>query len=128
MQDLTSCERFVRRLGGEPVDRTPNFDILMTYAAHYVGASLSRCYQDYRILALANLDVQEAFDLDSVQVLSDPVAVKLQGSTNEVRSAVLDCQVKGGDRYFSAAGCEIPEGTPEENLRAQGETLSEIAP
>ncbi len=72
--------------------------------------------------------MQEAFDLDSVQVLSDPVAVMLRGATNEVRSAVLDCQVKGGDRYFSAAGCEIPDGTPEGNLRVQAEALSEIAP
>jgi len=95
VQELTSYERFVRRLGGEPVDRTPNFNIMITYAAHYIGAPLSRCCQDYRVLAQANLAVQEAFDLDILQVISDPVAVMLQGSTDEVRSAVLDCQEKG---------------------------------
>ena len=95
MQELTSYERFVRRLGGEPVDRTPNFDIMITYAAHFVGEPLSCCCQDYRVLAQANLAVQEVFDLDILQVLSDPVAVKLQGSTNEVRRAVLDCKEKG---------------------------------
>ena len=53
----------------------------------------------------------------------DPVAVMLQGTPEDVRSAVLDCQEKGGERYFNAAGCEIPDGTPEENLRAQAEVL-----
>lgn len=72
MLELTSYERFVRRLGGEPVDRTPNFNIMMTYAAHFIGEPLSRYYQDYRVLAEANLAVQEAFDLDILQVISDP--------------------------------------------------------
>lgn len=72
MQELTSYERFVRRLGGGPVDRTPNFDIMMTYAAHYIGEPLSRYYQDFRVLAEANLAVQEAFELDILQVISDP--------------------------------------------------------
>ena len=72
MLELTSYERFVRRLGGEPVDRTPNFDILMTYAAHFIGEPLSRYYQDYRVLADANLAVQPAFELDILQVISDP--------------------------------------------------------
>ena len=62
----------MRRLGGEPVDRTPNFDIMMTFAAHYIGQPLSRYYLDHRVLAEANLAVQEEFDLDIVQVISDP--------------------------------------------------------
>ena len=72
MQELTSYERFVRRLSGEPVDRTPNFDIMMTFAAHFIGQPLSRYYQDYQVLAEANLAVQEAFNLDILQVISDP--------------------------------------------------------
>ncbi len=36
MAKLTSYERFTRRLGGEPVDRTPNFNIMMTFAAHFM--------------------------------------------------------------------------------------------
>jgi MtaA/CmuA family methyltransferase len=69
---LTPYERFERRLGGEPVDRTPNFDIMMTFAAHYIGQPLSAYYQDHRVLAEANLAVQDAFDLDILQVISDP--------------------------------------------------------
>jgi MtaA/CmuA family methyltransferase len=72
VSNLTSYERFKRRLGGEPVDRTPNFNIMMTFAAHFINQPLSRYYQDFRILAEANLAVQEAFDLDILQVISDP--------------------------------------------------------
>ena len=53
----------------------------------------------------------------------DPVAVMLQGTPEEVRRAVLDCQAKGGGQYFSAAGCEVPDGTPQENLHTQAEAL-----
>ena len=58
----------------------------------------------------------------------DPVSVMLQGTPEDVRKAVLDCQEKSGDRYFSAAGCEIPDGTPEENLLAQVEVLRMLDP
>ncbi len=54
----------------------------------------------------------------------DPVAVLFQGSHELVRQAVLPCLQKGGNRCFSAAGCEVVDGTPPENLLAQVETLS----
>lgn len=69
---MNSYGRFRGRLSGEPVDRTPNFDILMTFAAHHIGQPLARYYQDYRVLVEANLAVQRAFDLDIVQAISDP--------------------------------------------------------
>ena len=72
MSNLTSYERFKRRLGGEPVDRTPNFNIMMTFAAHFINQPLSKYYRDFRILAEANLAVQETFHLDILQVISDP--------------------------------------------------------
>jgi MtaA/CmuA family methyltransferase len=72
LSNLTSYERFKRRLGGEPVDRTPNFNIMMTFAAHFINQPLSRYYLDYHVLAEANLAVQEAFKLDILQVISDP--------------------------------------------------------
>jgi MtaA/CmuA family methyltransferase len=53
----------------------------------------------------------------------DPVAVMLQGTPAQVEEAVRFCQGHGGPRYFSAAGCEIPEGTPHENLLAQARLL-----
>ena len=56
----------------------------------------------------------------------DPVSVMLQGTPEEVYDAVLECQDKGGSRYFSAAGCEIPDNTPEQNLRAQTKALQKV--
>ena len=53
----------------------------------------------------------------------DPVTVMLQDTPETVRDATLACIQKGGKRLFSGAGCEIPEGTPDENLLAQRQTL-----
>jgi uroporphyrinogen decarboxylase len=69
---MNSMDRFRQRLLGQPVDRPPNFDIMMTFAAHYIEQPLSRYYSDYRTLGDANLAVQAAFHLDLVQVISDP--------------------------------------------------------
>ncbi|RPI34659.1 MAG: uroporphyrinogen decarboxylase [Chloroflexota bacterium] len=69
---MNSFERFHNRLHGLPVDRPPNFDIMMTFAAHFIGQPLSRYYLDYRVLAEANQAVQQAFDLDLLQAISDP--------------------------------------------------------
>ncbi len=69
---MNARERLYSRLRGERVDRAPNLDIMMTFAAHYIGRPLSRYYLDYRVLCDANLAVQEAFALDLVQAISDP--------------------------------------------------------
>ncbi len=69
---MNSFERLQKRLRGEPVDRPPNFDILMTFAAHSIGQPLSRYYLDSQVLCQANLAVLQAFHLDIVQAISDP--------------------------------------------------------
>jgi MtaA/CmuA family methyltransferase len=69
---MNSFQRFHNRINGDPVDRPPNFDIMMTFAAHYINQPLSRYYLDYNILCEANLAVQEDFNLDIVQAISDP--------------------------------------------------------
>ena len=69
---MNSFERVMGRLRNEPVDRPPNFDIMMAFAAHHIGQPLSRYYLDYRALAEANLAVLRDFKLDLVQVISDP--------------------------------------------------------
>lgn len=59
----------------------------------------------------------------------DPVAVMLQGSPADVFEATLACRRQAGPRFISMAGCEIPDGTPAENLRAQRRALEvELAP
>lgn len=69
---MNSFERYASRLRGEAVDRLPNFDILMTRAAHQIGQPLSRYYLDQRVLVEANLAVLNDFHLDIVQAISDP--------------------------------------------------------
>jgi MtaA/CmuA family methyltransferase len=50
----------------------------------------------------------------------DPVAVMLQGTPEaELRA--------GGVRCISMAGCEIPDGTPHENMQAHAAALREFA-
>jgi MtaA/CmuA family methyltransferase len=53
----------------------------------------------------------------------DPVAVMQQGTPAQVRQATIECLRLGGPRSISAAGCEIPLGTPVENLLAQAQAL-----
>ncbi len=69
---MNSSERVSARLHGDPVDRVPNFDIMMAFAAHFIEQRLSDYYLDYRVLGEANLAVLEAFNLDIVQTISDP--------------------------------------------------------
>jgi MtaA/CmuA family methyltransferase len=69
---MNSMERMTRRLKGEPVDRVPNFDIMMNFAAHYIKKPLREYYLDYRVLVDANMAMLEDFELDIVQAISDP--------------------------------------------------------
>jgi len=69
---MNSLQRMRGLLSGGPVDRVPNFDILMQFASHFIDEPLSRYYQDYTVLCEANLAVLEAFELDIVQAISDP--------------------------------------------------------
>jgi MtaA/CmuA family methyltransferase len=69
---MNAMQRTRQRLKGEPVDRPPNFDIFMTFAAHHIRQPLSRYYQDASVLVAANLKVVEDFDIDILQAISDP--------------------------------------------------------
>lgn len=69
---MDSTERMMKRLNGEPVDRAPNFDIFMAFAAHHIGQPLQRYYLDHRVLADANLAMAEDFGVDLMQAISDP--------------------------------------------------------
>jgi MtaA/CmuA family methyltransferase len=69
---VNAYQRTQARLKGQAVDRPPNFDIFMTFAAHHAGLPLSRYYQDYHALVQANLVVLHDFDLDILQAISDP--------------------------------------------------------
>jgi hypothetical protein len=55
------------------------------------------------------------------------VAVRLQGTPDRVRDGVRANAAAGGKRWTSAAGCEVPDGTPAAQLLAHHEALLEIA-
>jgi len=73
------------------------------------------------------VDMQKAFGVfgDTISPCGnfDPVKVMLQGTPDTVKAAVQACLEESGPRSFSAAGCEIPDETPLENLLAQYQTL-----
>ncbi len=48
----------------------------------------------------------------------NPAEVMLQGTVKDVKKTAQECKKKAGDRFILMAGCEIPPGTPEENLKA----------
>jgi len=57
----------------------------------------------------------------------DPVSILLLGTVDNVRAAVKDCAQIGYTTNFIAAGCEVPRGTPLENMLTVHETLCEIS-
>lgn len=56
----------------------------------------------------------------------DPVNIMLNGSTNDVKEAVLSCIENGNETTFIAAGCEIPKMTPLENMIQVDATLKGV--
>ena len=48
----------------------------------------------------------------------DPVAVLHRGTPDAITAAIAACHRRSGPRYIVAAGCEIPRGTPQENVLA----------
>jgi MtaA/CmuA family methyltransferase len=48
----------------------------------------------------------------------DPVRVMLNGTPSSIHAALAACHGEAGDRYVVGAGCEIPRGTPMQNVRA----------
>lgn len=76
------------------------------------------------------VDFRQAMrDMDGLAICGNinPVAIFLQGTAEQVRAAVLDNASAGYPLWISAAGCEIPDETPAENLHAQAQVLGEIS-
>jgi MtaA/CmuA family methyltransferase len=48
----------------------------------------------------------------------NPVTVLKDGDPSEVTAAITECHRQAGVRFIVGAGCEVPRGTPPENLRA----------
>ncbi len=69
---MNAYERFHNRMQGLAVDRVPNFNIMMAFAAHYINKKLSSYYLDFRVLVEANFAVANDFGIDILQAISDP--------------------------------------------------------
>jgi MtaA/CmuA family methyltransferase len=48
----------------------------------------------------------------------DPVRVLRDGTPESIADAIAECHREAGPRYIVGAGCEVPRGTPDENLCA----------
>ncbi|MEI8200022.1 MAG: uroporphyrinogen decarboxylase family protein [Eubacteriales bacterium] len=55
----------------------------------------------------------------------DPVRIIRSGTPEIIRKAVRDCLDAGDETSFISSGCEIPVGTPHENLLAVSQALVE---
>lgn len=65
-------ERILATIAGGPVDRLAAMPITMMFAADLIGRSYHDYVTDYRVLADAQLQTAEAFDIDYVSAISDP--------------------------------------------------------
>jgi MtaA/CmuA family methyltransferase len=48
----------------------------------------------------------------------DPVRALRDGTPESVTAAIAECHRQAGPRYIVGAGCEVPRGTPHENVHA----------
>jgi len=69
---MTSLERLKARIAGKPVDRAPNLNILMAFAAKYANIGFGDFILKPEAKCRANLLCHEAFGVDAVTVMSDP--------------------------------------------------------
>lgn len=70
---MNAWERLHARIRGEAVDRAPNLSILMHFAARYAGVPYRAFCLDSDAMVKANILCHEAFGIDAVTVMSDPM-------------------------------------------------------
>ena len=69
---MTSKERIIASIKGQPYDRTAVTPIFMAWAGHFIGHIYRDYYLDGDVLVGAQLAVLRAFNLDQISVISDP--------------------------------------------------------
>lgn len=69
---MTPKERLYARLAGKPVDRIPNLNIVMLFAAQHAGVPYGEFCSDYRTLVKAQEQTAVDFGLDILSTMSDP--------------------------------------------------------
>lgn len=70
---MNSIERVERRLEGKVVDKIPNLNIIMQFAAKYIDVPYGKYVTDYRYLVEGNIKCCQEFGIDMVSAISDPL-------------------------------------------------------
>jgi len=71
-------------------------------------------------------DARAAMGADQVLLGNlDPVRTLRDGTPESIYAALAECHSHAGARYIVGAGCEVPRGTPEENMRAMARYAAE---
>ncbi len=74
-------------------------------------------------------DAREAMGPDQILLGNmDPVRDLRDGTPESIESVVAECHRQAGPRYIVGAGCEVPRGTPPENLLAMSRYAHSHAP
>jgi len=71
---MNSYERLFRRMEGKSVDRIPNLNMLMSFAAKYANIPYGEFCLEPKSMAEANIMCYEKFGIDAVTTMSDPYA------------------------------------------------------
>ncbi|MFP4661992.1 MAG: uroporphyrinogen decarboxylase family protein, partial [Halanaerobiales bacterium] len=69
---MNSYERVYNRLEGKEVDRIPNLNIIMTFAAKYINVPYRKYVTDYKYLVEGNIKCCQEFGIDMLSAISDP--------------------------------------------------------
>ena len=69
---MTSRERVLNHLAGQPVDRLPLMPITMMFACNQIGALYRDYCTDYRVMVEGQIRTAEKFGFDYVNTMSDP--------------------------------------------------------
>ncbi len=70
---MNALERLMNRIEGRPVDRPPNMNIVMLFAARETGHRYGQVIRDGRLLAEGMLRCYERYGLDCLWAISDSV-------------------------------------------------------
>jgi MtaA/CmuA family methyltransferase len=68
---MTPYERVFNRIEGKPVDKIPNLNIIMSFAAKYINVKYSEYVKDHRLLVDANIKCCNDFGIDMLSAISD---------------------------------------------------------
>ena len=70
---MNSFERLMNRIHGKPVDRIPNMNIVMQFAARETGRCYGQVVRNARLLAEGMLRCHEKYGIDCLWTISDSV-------------------------------------------------------